>query len=58
MDGTDPVTLCETFNIGLEEMMYLTLYSDDNDVEGMVFDGNLGSSWTARANGANSSPKI
>ena len=51
VDGTDQDTVCETFNMGLEELMYLTLYSDTNDVEGMIWEGNFGSTWTGRANG-------
>ena len=58
MDGTDKDTFCETFNMGLEELMWLTLYSDTNDVEGMIWEGNFGSSWIARANGANPSSKM
>jgi hypothetical protein len=58
MDGTDPDTFCETFSMGLEELMYLTLYSDVNDVEGMIWEGNFGSNWIGRANGSGSSSKM
>ena len=58
MDGTDKNTLCEAFNMDLEELMYLTLYSDTNDVEGMIWEGNLGSSWIGRANGENGSSRM
>ena len=38
--------------------MYLTIYSDSNDVEGMIWEGNFGSTWTGRANGDNTSSKM
>ena len=38
--------------------MYLTIYSDSNDVEGMIWEGNFGSTWTGRANGDNPSSKM
>ena len=33
----------------------MTIYADSNDVEGLVFEGNGGSVWTMRANGATNS---
>ncbi len=31
--------------------MYITVYSDTNDIEGLVFEGDKGTIWTMRANG-------
>ena len=42
--------------MGDEELMEILLYSDNNDVEGMVWYGNKGSEWNTRANGENFSP--
>ena len=39
------------------EIMYLTVYSDINDIEGLVFEGYDTTQWNFRANGLNSSPK-
>lgn len=52
MRGTDPDTKCDTRDVSLEELMYFTIYSDRNDIEGIVFEGNKGTSWSLRANGA------
>ena len=41
-----------------EEIMYATIYSDTNDVEGFIFEGYLGSPYVFRANGADHSPKF
>lgn len=51
------VDTCETIAIP-EEVMYTTVYSDSNDVEGFVFEGHLGSTYTFRANGNAFSPKF
>ena len=50
-------TMCKTYDFGTEELMWLTLYSDGNDIEGMVWEGHLGTEWIARANGNDSGPK-
>ena len=31
--------------------MYITMYSDSNDIEGLIFEGHEGGKWTMRANG-------
>ena len=51
MDGLEIDTVCEAFSMGLEELMWLTIYFDNNDAEGMVWEGHLGSIWASRANG-------
>ena len=51
MDGTDPNTFCETHNIGQEELMWMTIYFDSNDAEGIVWEGEKGSKWISHANG-------
>lgn len=43
--------------MSLEELMYLRIYSDSNDVEGIVWWGEQGTEWVSRANGNNDSPK-
>jgi len=48
---------CEYFDI-LEEIMYIEIYSDSNDCEGMVLFGHEGTVYSMRANGASSSPKF
>lgn len=58
VNGTDPDTVCETQYMGLEELMYLTIFVDSNDVEGMIWEGNFGTTWTQRANGNKPSPKM
>jgi len=58
MDGTDPDTICETQDMSLEELMFLTIYADWNDAEGIVWEGSLGSIWTSRANGNVGSPRL
>ena len=37
--------------MGAEEIVDIVIYSDSNDVEGLVFKGHLGTTWTMRANG-------
>ena len=49
---------CVTHDMSAEELMWLTLYSDPDDVEGIVWEGNLGSTWTSRANGNLASPRM
>ena len=57
MDGSDRDTVCEAQDMSAEELMYLTIYADSNDAEGIVWEGNFGTVWTSRANGNVSSPK-
>ena len=38
--------------------MYVTVYSDSNDIEGLVLEGHLGTEYVMRANGLQSSPKF
>lgn len=57
MDGTDPDTYCEAHDMSMEELMYLTIFADSNDAEGIVWEGNFGSTWVSRANGNVSSPR-
>ena len=47
----EPGDKCETFSFGDEEIMYIKIYSDLNDIEGLEFTGNRGTVWTMRANG-------
>ena len=46
---------CEYLDVK-EEIMQIQVYSDSNDVEGLVMYGHLGSVYTMRANGATSWP--
>lgn len=49
---------CEGSEIVIEEeLMYVTIYSDENDAEGIVFEGYLGTEYSYRANGKEFSPK-
>ena len=41
-----------------DELMFMTIYSDWNDVEGMIFEGNTGTEYIMRANGNTPSPKL
>ena len=50
-----PGDFCATIAID-EEVMYAEIFSDTNDTEGWIFTGYLGTVWTFRANGADSSP--
>ena len=56
MDGTDEDTFCDTFDMSMEELMYLIIYADSNDAEGMTWTGDKGTTWIARANGEAQSP--
>lgn len=58
MDGTDPDTVCETQDMSMEELMWLTIFADSNDAEGIIWEGHLGSVWTSRANGNVGSPRL
>ena len=40
-----------------EELKYFTIYSDINDIEGFVFEGQSGKEYSFRANGEESSEK-
>ena len=57
MDGPEDDTQCEYHDMSNEELMYLSIYSDSNDVEGIVWWGHLGTEWISRANGDSFSPK-
>ena len=48
---------CELFNID-EEVMYATIYSDTNDVEGWIFEDYGGNTYDFTANGADFSPRF
>ena len=50
LDSSNSLNKCEEFDID-EEIMFIEIYSDKNDVEGLVFYGNKGAVWTMRANG-------
>lgn len=55
--GGNPLTQC--FDVPItEEIMYVTIYSDFNDVEGIVMEGHNGTEYVMRANGNNVSPKF
>ena len=56
-DSGNPDDYCEETIID-EEIMYTTVYSDSNDIEGFIFEGHLGTQYVFRANGANFSPKF
>ena len=51
-------TICEYHDMQGEELMYVEIYSDSNDVEGIVWWGNKGSEWVSRANGEKSSGRF
>ena len=51
----DDDTYCEVHDVSNEELMYLTIYADYNDMEGFVWEGNQGTTWTSRANGEDTS---
>ena len=40
-----------------EELMWLKIYADSNDAEGIIWWGHLGTEWISRANGELASPK-
>ena len=42
---SDDDLFCETVYLNTEEIRYLQLYSDSNDVEGMIWTGHLGTVW-------------
>ena len=51
---SNPDDFCETKYI-TEEILYVKIYSDSNDMEGFEILGHLGTVWTMRANGADNS---
>ena len=57
MDGVDFDTICIEHDMSAEELMYNRIFSDTNDVEGIIWWGNGGSQWNSRANGDLDSPK-
>ena len=50
LDTSSSDNKCEEFDID-EEIMYIEIYSDTNDIEGLVIYGDKGAVWTMRANG-------
>ena len=40
------------------EIMYLTVYSDLNDIEGLIFEGYDTTKWTLSGNGLDFSPRF
>lgn len=42
---------CETVDMSNDELMFVTIFADDNDVEGFIWEGYSGTTWTMRANG-------
>lgn len=51
MDGTEEETQCEYHDMTLEELMYVEIYADSNDAEGIVWWGHKDTEWVSRANG-------
>ncbi len=47
----DPETVCESVDVSQEELMYVSIFSDENDIEGLMIEGNKGTNFTMRANG-------
>ncbi len=48
----EQASFCETYYIdNNEELMFVQIYADDNDVEGFIWEGNFGTEWVMRANG-------
>ena len=39
MDGDDRDTFCESHDMSKEELMWVTIYIDKNDVEGLLWEG-------------------
>lgn len=58
VNGTDSDTQCTTLDMSQGELMFLTIFADWNDVEGMIFEDNFGSEFTMRANGNVASPLL
>jgi len=56
MNSPDIYEKCYTANI-TEEIMYFTVYYDENDVEGIVLEGYKGTLYSFRANGLVKSPR-
>lgn len=42
----------------MEELMWLTIFADSNDAEGIIWEGHLGTEWISRANGNIGSPRL
>ena len=51
MDGDDRDTFCESHDMSKEELMWVTIYIDKNDVEGLLWEGDKGTEWLSHANG-------
>ena len=54
-DYSAEYTICEYHDMHGEELMYVEIFADMNDVEGIVWWGNKGTEWVSRANGQASS---
>ena len=57
MDGDDEETQCEYHDMTEEELMYVKIYADKNDAEGITWWGHKGTEWISRANGEKNSNK-
>ena len=57
MDGPEDNTQCTYHDMENEELMFVKIYADSNDAEGIVWWGHLGTEWISRANGELASPK-
>jgi len=55
--GAHPLDKCFIAKID-EELMYFTVFYDENDVEGILMEGYKGSQYSFRANGMGASPKM
>ena len=52
MNSGGPLEKCEGADLSIdEELMYVSIYSDINDAEGIVFKSWLGTEYSYRANG-------
>lgn len=51
VNGTANDETCITYDLSQEELMFSTIFADSNDMEGLIFEGNGGTTWTMRANG-------
>ena len=52
MHSGDPFEKCEGADISIdEELMYVSIYSDINDAEGIIFESWKGTEYVYRANG-------
>ena len=49
---------CYSQDFGTEELMFLLIYFDSNDVEGMNWTGNGGTEWKSKADGTSAAPLL